>query len=80
MYNKEGTVVDGIQVRTLYTVFLMMVSITLIQKPILEPGVYTETVYTLGSNYAVKPITVYIQLEKKQYKLSLIIIFKCGNI
>ena len=59
MYNKEGTVVDGIQVRTLYTGFSSDGKYHTNTKPILEPGVYTETVYTL---------------EKKQYKLSLIII------
>ena len=44
MYNKEGTVVDGIQVRTLYTGFSSDGKYHTNTKPILEPGVYTETV------------------------------------
>ena len=65
LYNKEGTVVDGIQVRTLYTGFSSDGKYHTNTKPILEPGVYTETVYTLGSNYAVKPITRVYTIRKE---------------
>lgn len=69
MYNKEGTVVDGIQVRTLYTGFSSDGKYHTNTKPILEPGVYTETVYTLGSNYAVKPITRVYTIRKETVQI-----------
>lgn len=69
LYNKEGTVVDGIQVRTLYTGFSSDGKYHTNTKPILEPGVYTETVYTLGSNYAVKPITRVYTIRKETVQI-----------
>ncbi|MFQ7170854.1 MAG: hypothetical protein ACLRQF_01325 [Thomasclavelia ramosa] len=46
MYNKEGTVVDGIQVRTLYTGFSSDGKYHTNTKPILEP-VYILKQYIL---------------------------------